>query len=701
AAEVCDGIDNDCDLDVDEDLLSDWYLDGDEDGYGRTAAVVHACEQPLGFAPAPGDCADNTPSIHPGAVEVCDLVDNDCDGAVDDDDSSLDLSTATTSHPDADEDGYGDLHSAVQRCVVPPGNLLTADDCDDGDGEISPEAAERWYDGVDQDCDLGSDFDQDGDGHDAAAYGGDDLDDADPTCFDPCGYGDGSDGGAGLIVAAGVDELRNQYAAILDEALPLGSHTLTLDDTSALATGDALLVIQMQHPTLAGTWELARVASVSPTTVTLEAPLERDYASGVFGGDSPAAAQVVRVPQYRDFTVAPGATVTAPPWDGSTGGVIALMAQGTITVAGTLDAEGVGFRGGDGGSGASCTNCGGQGGWGGETVTGFAPQGNGGGSNAGGQGHALLDGVKGGSSAGGLGYGGGGEGFGGGGGGGSSDAQPTDFGAGVIVMGPGAGGGGGGGGGNRGFDNQHGGSAGGGGGGAGGGVVLLFADEVVLSGVIDASALQGAGGGGGATGYSFASITGVGGAGGLYGTGGAGITTGGDGLTGTGLGGLAVLDPCGSVYGGHGGTTGVLGGGDGAGGDFGYYDASGGGGAGGSGGGGGGGGFDVAGGGGGGQGAAGGVVYLHAHRLDLGVDRILAEGGSGGGGGGGTTGACDAAGDGGGLGHPSGADGHYAGDLGAGGAMGYTGDSGVIRLEYRDAIAGTPPAEAELATYED
>ena len=56
-------------------------------------------------------------------------------------------------------------------------------DCDDGNADINPDAEELWYDGVDQNCDEQSDFDQDGDGFDSETYGGDDCDVLETTRF--------------------------------------------------------------------------------------------------------------------------------------------------------------------------------------------------------------------------------------------------------------------------------------------------------------------------------------------------------------------------------------------------------------------------------------------------------------------------------------------------------------------------------------
>ena len=132
AAELCDGLDNDCDGAADEG----W--DEDADGF-----------KTCGAAP---DCDDTDPAAYPGAEDVCDGIDNDCNGLVDD-----------GGFIDVDVDGF-----------------CSDQDCDDNDAGVHPGVPEIC-DGVDQDCNglIDEGFDGDLDGH--AGCGGPDCDDTDPA----------------------------------------------------------------------------------------------------------------------------------------------------------------------------------------------------------------------------------------------------------------------------------------------------------------------------------------------------------------------------------------------------------------------------------------------------------------------------------------------------------------------------------------
>ena len=83
AIEVCDGVDNDCDDEVDEGVTSTYWFDSDDDGYGDPLVTWDGCEALEGWVPNSDDCDDADPAINPAAVEVCDEVDNNCDGVID------------------------------------------------------------------------------------------------------------------------------------------------------------------------------------------------------------------------------------------------------------------------------------------------------------------------------------------------------------------------------------------------------------------------------------------------------------------------------------------------------------------------------------------------------------------------------------------------------------------------------------------
>ncbi len=161
AAEVCDGKDNNCDGRVDEGAAPRrWFLDTDLDGYGSGGRVT-SCTQPAGYADRLGDCAPSDPAVNPGAAEVCDGLDNNCDGVTDE-------GLTVVASPDADGDGWGSGVGGGVVCTVPAG-WAPDGDCDDANAAVHPGAAEDCTDGLDNGC-LGMDetdtvyADADGDG---------------------------------------------------------------------------------------------------------------------------------------------------------------------------------------------------------------------------------------------------------------------------------------------------------------------------------------------------------------------------------------------------------------------------------------------------------------------------------------------------------------------------------------------------------
>jgi hypothetical protein len=84
AAEVCNGVDDDCNAQIDDGVATTYYPDVDHDGWGAATGAVHACSAPAGYVTVGGDCDDGLPNVHPGAPEVCgNALDDDCNGFID------------------------------------------------------------------------------------------------------------------------------------------------------------------------------------------------------------------------------------------------------------------------------------------------------------------------------------------------------------------------------------------------------------------------------------------------------------------------------------------------------------------------------------------------------------------------------------------------------------------------------------------
>jgi hypothetical protein len=153
ATEVCNGVDDNCAGGIDDGLAtSTFYFDGDRDGYGNPSMTKVACslaQAGAGYVANNGDCNDASPAIHPGATEVCNGVDDNCAGGIDDGLPS------STFYRDADGDGYGNpamTKIACSSAVAGAGYVTNNTDCDDANANIFPGAPEVCGNQKDDNC---------------------------------------------------------------------------------------------------------------------------------------------------------------------------------------------------------------------------------------------------------------------------------------------------------------------------------------------------------------------------------------------------------------------------------------------------------------------------------------------------------------------------------------------------------------------
>ncbi len=164
AAEVCDTVDNDCNELIDEDdpnLFGNatWYRDADGDGYGNPELFIDSCEPQPGYVQGEEelpfeqqDCNDALAIVNPAQAELCDEIDNDCDGQIDGEDPNVMPDRMWWT--DGDGDGFGDpLGETMQSCDPVDGFAGTQTDCDDNNAEIHPGVIEVC-DAVDNNCDA-------------------------------------------------------------------------------------------------------------------------------------------------------------------------------------------------------------------------------------------------------------------------------------------------------------------------------------------------------------------------------------------------------------------------------------------------------------------------------------------------------------------------------------------------------------------
>ncbi len=126
-----------------DQVSSVYYRDADHDGFGNEDEKISACIAPNGYSHKEGDCDDKNPTIRPDIAEICDSIDNNCNGQIDE-------NLATTVYADNDGDGFGNPLQPIESCFA-IGFVADASDCDDNSLLVNTARLEVC-DGLDNNC---------------------------------------------------------------------------------------------------------------------------------------------------------------------------------------------------------------------------------------------------------------------------------------------------------------------------------------------------------------------------------------------------------------------------------------------------------------------------------------------------------------------------------------------------------------------
>ncbi|MDP2305459.1 MAG: MopE-related protein [Pseudomonadota bacterium] len=227
-AEACDELDNNCDSTVDEGVTTTWYIDSDGDGFGEDSATQAACDLPTGYSATADDCDDVDPNVSPASEEICNTIDDDCDGTADEGDAA----DATTWYADLDGDGYGDPGADVQACLAPDGYVADDQDCDDADAARNPDTV--WY----------IDYDRDGYGSDTFTLAQCEQPANYYAAADDCDDGDDAIHPGAIEVCNGADDDCDALVDDADDSLDGSTTSTWYADTDGDGYGDAAMVTE-------------------------------------------------------------------------------------------------------------------------------------------------------------------------------------------------------------------------------------------------------------------------------------------------------------------------------------------------------------------------------------------------------------------------------------------------------------------------